>query len=135
MRFIPTRFHAPLDYVAGAALIAAPRSSSFPGTPEPPSRPGLMRRRYTRPAVSDPKPALLVAVNFQSVPLPEVAAVLERLSAAGWEWQGNRKNWTAAFRKEFERAGGARAGKDADRATDEIRELMGDYFMDGRGAG
>ena len=24
MRFIPTKFHAPLDYVAGAALIAAP---------------------------------------------------------------------------------------------------------------
>ena len=24
MRFIPTRFHAPLDYVVGAALIAAP---------------------------------------------------------------------------------------------------------------
>src|ERR671924_239809 len=24
MRFIPTKFHAPLDYIAGAALIAAP---------------------------------------------------------------------------------------------------------------
>ena len=24
MRFIPTRLHAPLDYVVGAALIAAP---------------------------------------------------------------------------------------------------------------
>jgi SPW repeat-containing protein len=24
MRFIPTRFHAPLDYIVGAALIAAP---------------------------------------------------------------------------------------------------------------
>jgi hypothetical protein len=85
--------------------------------------------------VSDPKPALLVAVNFQNVPLPEVPAVLERLSAAGWEWQANRKNWTAAFRKEFEDAGGMRAGKATDRATDEIRELMGEYFMEGRGAG
>ena len=24
MRFIPTKFHAPLDYIVGAALIAAP---------------------------------------------------------------------------------------------------------------
>ena len=24
MRFIPTRFHAPLDYIVGVALIAAP---------------------------------------------------------------------------------------------------------------
>ena len=24
MRFIPTRFHAPLDYIVGAVLIAAP---------------------------------------------------------------------------------------------------------------
>ena len=70
-----------------------------------------------------------VGVNFQNVPLPEVAAVLERLSAAGWEWQGNRKNWTAVFRKDFADA------KVADRATREIRELMGDYFMEGRGAG
>jgi len=79
--------------------------------------------------MSDPKPAMLVSVNFQNVPLPEVAAVLERLSAAGWEWQENRKNWTAAFRKDFEDA------KAADRANHEIRELMGDYFMEGRGAG
>jgi len=79
--------------------------------------------------VSDPKPATLVAVNFQNVPLPEVAAVLERLSAAGWQWLDNRKNWTAAFRKEFEGA------KGPERAVDEIRELMGDYFTEGRGAG
>jgi hypothetical protein len=70
-----------------------------------------------------------VGVNFQNVPLPEVAAVLERLSAAGWEWQGNRKNWTAAFRKDFGDA------KGADRANHEIRALMGDYFMEGRGSG
>jgi hypothetical protein len=72
---------------------------------------------------------MLVGVNFQNVPLPEVAAVLDRLSAAGWEWQANRKNWTAAFRKDFGDA------KSADRAIREIRELMGDYFMEGRGAG
>ena len=24
MRFIPTKFHAPLDYIVGAALIASP---------------------------------------------------------------------------------------------------------------
>ena len=81
--------------------------------------------------MTDPKPTLSVAVNFQSVPLPEVSAVLERLSAAGWEWQENRKNWTAAFRKEF----GGTGTKSADRAIDEIRELMGAYFMEGRGAG
>ena len=81
--------------------------------------------------MSDPKPAMLVSANFQNVPLPEVAAVLQRLSAAGWEWHENRKNWTAAFRKEFEDA----KGKAADRANHEIRELMGDYFMEGRGAG
>jgi hypothetical protein len=75
---------------------------------------------------------LRVAVNFENVPLPEVASVLERLSAAGWEWQTNRKNWTAAFRKEFE---GATGPKGADRAIDEIRQLMGDYFTEGRGAG
>ena len=72
---------------------------------------------------------ILVGVNFQNVPLPEVAAVLERLSVAGWEWQENRKSWTAAFRKDFG------AAKGAARATDEIRGLMGDYFMDDRGAG
>ena len=72
---------------------------------------------------------ILVGVNFQNVPLPEVAAVLTRLSDAGWEWQGNRKSWTAAFRKDFGDTKGAA------RATDEIRSLMGDYFMDDRGAG
>jgi hypothetical protein len=79
--------------------------------------------------VGDPRPAILFGVNFENVPLPEVAAVLERLSAAGWEWQANRKNWTAVFRKDFGDARGA------ERASDEIRELMGDRFMDGRGAG
>jgi hypothetical protein len=74
---------------------------------------------------------LYAAVNFQNVPLSEVAAVLERLSAAGWEWQENRQNWTAAFRKELENV----KGRAADRAIDEIRELMGDYFTEGRGAG
>ena len=77
---------------------------------------------------------ILVGVNFQNVPLPEVAAVLTRLSDAGWEWQGNRKSWTAAFRKDFGATNGA-ATKGAARATDEIRSLMGDYFMDDRGAG
>ena len=72
---------------------------------------------------------MLVAVNFQKVPLPEVAGVLERLSAAGWTWQENRKNWTAVFAKDFEGA------KGAEHATQEIRDLMGDYFMEGRGAG
>jgi hypothetical protein len=74
---------------------------------------------------------MLVSVNFQNVPLPDVPAVLERLSSAGWEWQENRKNWTAAFRKEFTDA----KGKATDRANHEIRELMGDYLMEGRGAG
>jgi hypothetical protein len=73
---------------------------------------------------------MLVGVNFQNVPLPEVAAVLERLSAAGWQWQENRKNWTAVFRKDF--VGDA---KGADRANHELHELMGDYFVAGRGAG
>jgi hypothetical protein len=31
MRFIPTKFHAPLDYVVGAALIAAPWIFQFSG--------------------------------------------------------------------------------------------------------
>jgi hypothetical protein len=79
--------------------------------------------------VNSPGPAILVGVNFQNVPLPEVGVILERLSAAGWEWQENRKSWTAAFRKNFE------STKAAARATDEIRGLMGDYFMEGRGAG
>ena len=57
---------------------------------------------------------------------------MERLSAAGWEWQENRKHWTAVFRKDFEDAKGA---KGADRAADEIRRVMGDYFVDGPGAG
>jgi hypothetical protein len=81
--------------------------------------------------VSDPKPELQAAVNFQNVPLPEVAAVLERLSASGWEWQENRKDWTAAFRKELENA----KGKAAERAIEEIRELMGHYFTEGRETG
>ena len=72
---------------------------------------------------------MLVGVNFQNVPLPEVAGVLERLAAVGWEWQENRKNWTAVFRKDFGDT------KGADRATQEIRTVMGDYFMEGRGAG
>ena len=72
---------------------------------------------------------MLVAVNFQNVPLPEMEGVLERLSDAGWGWQENRKNWTAVFRKDFD------TPKAADLATEEIRSLMGDYFMDGRGAG
>ena len=87
---------------------------------------------YTRPTVSNSNPTLLVAVNFQNVPLPQVPALLDRLSAAGWEWHENRKNWTAAFREDFE---GEKGTRGADRATDEIRELMGDYFMEGRGAG
>jgi hypothetical protein len=29
MRFIPTRYHAPLDYIVGAVLIAAPWLFSF----------------------------------------------------------------------------------------------------------
>jgi hypothetical protein len=29
MRFIPTRYHAPLDYIVGAVLIAAPRIFQF----------------------------------------------------------------------------------------------------------
>ena len=29
MRFIPTKFHAPLDYIVGVALIAAPRIFQF----------------------------------------------------------------------------------------------------------
>jgi hypothetical protein len=70
-----------------------------------------------------------VGVNFQNVPLPEVAAVLERLSAAGWEWQENRKSWTAVFQKDFGDS------KGADRANQEIQQLMGDYFMEGRGSG
>jgi hypothetical protein len=81
---------------------------------------------FAQVAVQDQ--AILVAVNFQDVPLTDVAAVLERLAAAGWEWQANRKNWTAVFRKDF---GTARGG--ADRATNEIRELMGGYFMEDRG--
>ena len=72
---------------------------------------------------------MLVGVNFQNVPLTEVATVLDRLASAGWGWQENRKNWTAAFRKDYG------ATKGAPRAVDEIRELMGDYFMDDRGAG
>jgi hypothetical protein len=82
--------------------------------------------------MSDPKPELHAAVNFQNVPLPEVAVVLERLSASGWEWEENRKDWTAAFRKELENAWGSRA---ADRAIEEIRELMGDYLTEGREPG
>ena len=31
MRFIPTRFHAPLDYIVGVALIAAPWLFQFSG--------------------------------------------------------------------------------------------------------
>lgn len=93
------------------------------------SRTGLRTLALT---VTEPIPTVLVAVNFQNVPLPEVAAVLDRLSAAGWEWEDNRKNWTAAFRKGFE---GAKGTRGADRAIDEIRELMGDYFTEGRGAG
>lgn len=31
MRFIPTKFHAPLDYIVGAALIAAPWIFQFSG--------------------------------------------------------------------------------------------------------
>ena len=31
MRFIPTRFHAPLDYIVGAVLIAAPWIFQFSG--------------------------------------------------------------------------------------------------------
>jgi hypothetical protein len=31
MRFIPTRFHAPLDYIVGVALIAAPWIFQFSG--------------------------------------------------------------------------------------------------------
>ena len=33
MRFIPTKLHAPLDYIVGVALIAAPWISSSPSTP------------------------------------------------------------------------------------------------------
>jgi hypothetical protein len=58
---------------------------------------------------------ILVGVNFQNVPLPEVACVLERLSDAGHKNFGDTKG--------------------AARATDEIRGIMGDYFMDDRGAG
>ena len=35
MRFIPTKFHAPLDYIVGAALIAAPWIFSFSDTTAP----------------------------------------------------------------------------------------------------
>jgi hypothetical protein len=72
---------------------------------------------------------MLVAVNFQNVPLPEITGVLDRLSVAGWVWQENRKNWTAVFAKDFG------SSKGAEQATQEIRVLMGDYFMEGRGAG
>jgi hypothetical protein len=41
------------------------------------------RRRTLALEVNDPKPAMLVSVNFQNVPLPEVPAVLERLSSSG----------------------------------------------------
>jgi hypothetical protein len=33
MRFIPTKFHAPLDYIVGAALIAAPWIFQFSDVP------------------------------------------------------------------------------------------------------
>jgi len=35
MRFIPTKFHAPLDYIVGAALIASPWIFSFSDTTAP----------------------------------------------------------------------------------------------------
>src|SRR6185503_15849300 len=35
MRFIPTKFHAPLDYIVGAALIASPWMFSFSDTTAP----------------------------------------------------------------------------------------------------
>jgi SPW repeat len=35
MRFIPTKFHAPLDYIVGAALIASPWILSFSDTTAP----------------------------------------------------------------------------------------------------
>ena len=35
MRFIPTKFHAPLDYIVGAALIASPWIFSFSATTAP----------------------------------------------------------------------------------------------------
>jgi SPW repeat len=35
MRFIPTKFHAPLDYIVGAALIASPWIFSFSETTAP----------------------------------------------------------------------------------------------------
>ena len=36
MRFIPTRLHAPLDYIVGAGLIAAPWSFQFSDLTTPP---------------------------------------------------------------------------------------------------
>ena len=35
MRFIPTKFHAPLDYIVGAALIASPWIFNFSDTTAP----------------------------------------------------------------------------------------------------
>src|SRR5512132_595346 len=35
MRFIPTKFHAPLDYIVGAALIVSPWIFSFSDTTAP----------------------------------------------------------------------------------------------------
>src|SRR6185369_10980495 len=35
MRFIPTKYHAPLDYIVGAALIAAPWIFQFSGHTAP----------------------------------------------------------------------------------------------------
>ena len=60
-------------------------------------------------------------VSFFKVQMPEVDALLERLSARGWEWVENRASWVMVFYKH--------SIHETD-ATAEIRELLGDYYAD-----
>ena len=71
-------------------------------------------------AVADKYP-MHVNTSFANVPIPEVAALLQRLEAAGWVWEENRHDWNVMFRKDFDDR------KSADHAGDEMSDLMKDY--------
>ena len=67
---------------------------------------------------------VIVAVSFAATPLREIGTRVERLEALGFRERPDRGDpWVATFEKDFPQ-------EYAFHAEAQVREAMGDYYMD-----
>lgn len=69
---------------------------------------------------------LYLGVSFAMTPLKEIGPKANAIMALGWEYNGRGDPWSVSFRRDCPEEG-------ASSAVSEVKELMGDYWLDADG--